>query len=150
MFVCPFVFLLFICSAKYAKYAERAVPLIWPPTRVMGLSWIYLVPCFDSFCQRNFGLPKICWCHIKDEHVILSVRLQVQLACGANFTKLRRESGKINFYLGGKINFVSILLISLWHTVLGFTKRCNEKKSRQNHPILSRWILLLCNKMNQK
>ena len=25
--VCSFVFLLFICSAKYVKYAERAVPL---------------------------------------------------------------------------------------------------------------------------
>ena len=52
--VCSFVFLLFMCSAKYVKYAERAVPL----TRVMGLSWINFVPCFDSFCQRNFGLPK--------------------------------------------------------------------------------------------
>lgn len=95
-----------MCSARYVKYAERAVPLTLDESRGSILDFTSCTVLIH-FVKEILDCLKICWCHIKDEPVILTVRSQVQLACGANLTKLWRGSGKINFYLGGKINFVS-------------------------------------------
>lgn len=132
------VCLFFCLFAFYMQRKIREVRRTSGPFDPRRESWVYpgftSCPVLIHFLREILDCLKICWCHIKDEALILSVRLQVQLACGANFKKLQRESGKINFYLGGKINFVSILLISLWHTVRGFTKRCNEKKVGKTTP----------------